>query len=107
MTQGNPGDALTIPTPTKDGYTFVSWDVTPSSTFGAANTLTTYTAQWKANSGVVPTPPKQPGVPGTPDTGLTMLLDAAMSSSLIAIMIGGASLLDGAIIFGRKKFAKR
>ena len=34
-------------TPTKTGYTFAGWDVTPASTMPAANT--TYTATWTAN----------------------------------------------------------
>ena len=46
-----PGETLTAPTnPARTGYTFAGWDTTPSATFGAADSVTTYTAQWTVNS---------------------------------------------------------
>ena len=45
---GVPGDSLTKPeNPTKDGYTFNSWNPPASPTFPATDTV--YTAQWTAN----------------------------------------------------------
>ncbi len=38
------GAAITAPTATKEGHTFLRWNVTPAATMPAANT--TYTAQW-------------------------------------------------------------
>ena len=38
------GTAITKPTATLEGHTFIGWDVTPATTMPAANT--TYTAQW-------------------------------------------------------------
>lgn len=38
------GADITIPTPTKPGYTFAGWDTEPVSTIGTSNL--TYTAQW-------------------------------------------------------------
>ena len=46
---GDAGDPYTIPTINKTGYTHTGWAATtPSGTFGAADTVETYTAQWTA-----------------------------------------------------------
>jgi uncharacterized repeat protein (TIGR02543 family) len=50
---GYPGDAYTAPTPARTGYTFDGWDAAPALTFGAAGSVTTYTAKWKPAANTV------------------------------------------------------
>jgi uncharacterized repeat protein (TIGR02543 family) len=49
MISGLPGTTYIVPTPTRTGYTLSNtnggWDAEPTKTFGAAGSITTYTAQ--------------------------------------------------------------
>ena len=95
------GAAITAPTATKEGHTFLRWNVTPAATMPAANT--TYTAQWSIAvkhylqniDGTYPeTPEATENISGDANEYVTPAVktyDGFISPATQTIQIGGAT----------------
>ena len=65
------GETVTLPTPTRSGYTFKGWDLN-GQTYQAGDQYTvdgdvTFTAQWEQNNDLPPYVPDNPPAPAEPD----------------------------------------
>ena len=92
------GATITLPKPTRSGYTFDYWEGSRYEA-GASYKVTgdhTFTAQWKANT--TPTNPDTGGTPGSPKTG-----DDSHAGLWIVLMIASLTGIGGVTFYSRKR----
>ena len=96
------GATITLPKPTRSGYTFDYWEGSRYEA-GASYKVTgdhTFTAQWKANT--TPTNPDTGGTPGSPKTG-----DDSHTGLWIVLMIASLAGIGGVTFYSRKRRTSR
>ena len=96
------GATITLPKPTRSGYTFDYWEGSRYEA-GASYKVTgdhTFTAQWKANT--TPTNPDTGGTPGSPKTG-----DDSHTGLWIVLMIASLAGIGGVTFYSRKHRTSR
>ena len=96
------GATITLPKPTRSGYTFDYWEGSRYEA-GASYKVTgdhTFTAQWKANT--TPTNPDTGGTPGSPKTG-----DDSHAGLWIVLMIASLAGIGGVTFYSRKRRTSR
>ncbi len=96
------GATITLPKPTRSGYTFDYWEGSRYEA-GASYKVTgdhTFTAQWKANT--TPTNPDTGGMPGSPKTG-----DDSHAGLWIVLMIASLAGIGGVTFYSRKRRTSR
>ncbi|MDR2711819.1 MAG: S-layer homology domain-containing protein [Clostridiales bacterium] len=77
---GRSGTAYDVPEPDKVGYTPSGWlDGTPSKIFGAAGSITHYTAQWRPNASTVRFSPGEKGSMADPEYSENVLYGEKVS----------------------------
>ena len=96
------GATITLPKPTRSGYTFDYWEGSRYEA-GASYKVTgdhTFTAQWKANT--TPTNPDTGGTPSSPKTG-----DSSHTGLWIVLMIASLAGIGGVTFYSRKRRTSR